>query len=272
VSLLATERNKIQLAWEEDYINKVNFWHEVDLLVMQDRAAVSAASSSNANPVAQLSMTGNAPSTVVNLQDMSAYATLAGTQTLNDSQGGRKEIVAGTFTVPENIQPVTISGGKVNIPKGITHREYAKARVTHTEKTKAAGFMAISTDLYTFAPGAEEGNVFAPDFIPILVLLHSKIVHLWKSGKVKANSGYRWWNETDGVEYSFHEAGCAIDIGTRDPDGSINTSRSYAVADAAWELGLRDVHVAQSFVHIDLGPDGGGYSYNLPKYRGPESH
>jgi hypothetical protein len=274
VSILADtiKRNDQQIAWEEKYVERVKFWQEVDLLIQEDQAAIDAASSSSSDN--QQSVIGNVGTVVTNLPPPGDYATLSGNQTLYDAKGGKIDVVSGDFQLPSSIQLAGVVNGKVILPTGTRRSEYAKIRVNAAYASKAAGFMSMSEDMFVWDPGNEDENIFAPDFVPILALLHANIKHLFPNNKVKANSGYRWWNETKGLEYSMHEAGCAIDIGTRNPKTNApDLSRCYQVADVAWELGLRSVFVGKTFVHIDLGPDGGGYKYDgVPKYRGPESH
>jgi hypothetical protein len=270
VSLLATERNKIQLAWEDSYVKKVNFWQEIDLLILQDIAAVEAASSSNTN--SQNAVGGNVSTQPLNLPAPGEYAWETGDKVLHHHEGGDKKVIKGQFEPVKDLDLARISGGRV-ITTSMARKEYTKKRVLATQQTSAAGFMSISEDMYLFTSEAKDENIFAPDFIPVLYMIHGKIKHLYPNGKVTGNSGYRWWKGTDGVEFSPHEAGIAIDIGTRNPDHSINLKRGYEIADVCWEMGLRGVFVAESFVHVDISSDGGGWAYPpVPSYRGPESH
>lgn len=264
------ERNSIQLAWEEKYIKKVQFWNEVDDLIAKDKKrpkekksgrTSKTASSSDISLESQDAMRGQ----VGFVPPANSNVTSTGDRVLKRGSHGTFEVSSEDFILPSEIVLARISGDRVTLPK-TNRKTYHRARVIHTQQSKAAGFMSISEDLYYFRKDIADENIFAPDFIPILLTLHEKIKSEFPNEKVQVNSGYRWWVEDKDTPYDAHMCGCAIDIGC-------SGKTRYVVADAAWEMGLRGIAVANSFVHIDCTPDGGGWTYgNVPKYRGPESH
>ncbi len=171
-------------------------------------------------------------------------------------------IVAGNYTLPDTIKTAYISGGHVIIPTG-SRTPYHQVRDLAAQASKYAGFQSINEDLFTF-PDCPEENYFAPDFIPILILMHSQIAPALGIDKIILNSGTR--KKPIDVKWDSHMGGYAVDMRLYKDD-------RYTAADICWELGLRGVAVANGFVHVDAGPDpvsGWGYP-SVPIYRGPGS-
>lgn len=175
----------------------------------------------------------------------------------SSTSGGK----AGTFVPPNSIQLPSVSTGKIIIPTQ-DRAMYHRVRDIAAKESNYAGFQAISEDLYHFAH--PEQNYFAPDFIPILLLIHQKVSPAIKKDKITISSGSR--KEPEDKDYDAHMGGYGVDI-------SLSGNDRYVLADICWGLGLRGIGVAKTFVHVDAGPDpivGWGYS-GVPIYRGPGS-
>lgn len=235
------ERTSSQLDWEQGYLDKVQRINEIlhqeqlSLLQLRSQAVVSD--------------TGTLSKLINGVKNF--FTGDAGT-----------DAVAGEYSLPSTIKVATVSGGKITIPTG-QRTPYHKARDLAAKESNYAGFRSISEDMYTF-PGIEEENIFAPDFIPILALIHTKVSSALGVDKIKLNSGTR--KKAIDVEWDAHMGGYAIDMGLTGKD-------RYTAADICWELGLRGVAVGQTFIHVDAGPDPVvGWNYTgVPTYRGPSS-
>lgn len=190
---------------------------------------------------------------------------------IQTSAGGDASITSGDASgvIPKGLPAVKVSGGKVIIPTGVARGSYHKARIDYGRKINWKGFVKLDTSKFTFLnPGQ---NKFAPDAAAAFNLLHSAISKSLGWKKILITSGFRT-EAIDGVTNSAHMCGCAMDIQVH------GRTEALKVADIAWGLGFRGVAIGGGinrglgFVHVDPGPDGGGWAYSpYPKYRGPGS-
>lgn len=247
---MAFNRTTEQIDWEEKYVSKVELFKQIE--------PVFTARMNRLRALFDGSLASSLPNSV--------SAANVSPSDIDYPSVGSLDGVA-----PDNLQVAQIVGGLVQPPSAKNRTEYNKARLEYANSTKKAGFITMDTDMFYFDTriGGKEQNQFSPEFAQILYMLHPKIKHLWKNGKVYVNSGYRKNPASDSqgrtVEYSAHRWGGAVDIGCFKDD-------RYVVADAAWNLGLRAVFVGRTFVHIDCGPPA-FYSYeDIPTYKGPSSH
>jgi hypothetical protein len=237
------ERYKTRIAWEDNYINKVNQLADLTAIQIQDLQ----------NAALLANNTGTIPG------ENPGVATSLGVISNIDMP----EITNYNFDLPSNIKPAYITSGRIQIATGIRRSDYHSARIRSAKQTKCAGFKPVSKDMFTFVNPAQ--NNFAPDFAAILPLMYQAIAPKIKASKLTINSGYR--SQPIESQNSAHMCGCAVDIG-------LTGENRYIAADACWELGLRGVAVGNTFIHVDCGPDpvvGWNYS-GLPTYRGPSSH
>lgn len=228
------KREETQLQWEDAYLSKLERINKIiysEKLALMQMNAATVFPGQSGSPVPP---SGNAISSSV----------------------------VGNFSLPSTIKVASISGGQIAIPTG-SRTEYHKARDIAAKNSSYAGFQSINEDMYSF-PNCPEENMFAPDFIPILILMHTKIAPALKVDKIKLNSGTR--KTPIDVEWDAHMGGYAVDMGLTGND-------RYVAADICWGLGLRGVAIGNTFVHVDAGPDpivGWGYG-SVPVYRGPGS-
>lgn len=235
------DRSQEQLDWESGYLTKVERIQEI---LHQERMAIQQA---NSQPV-------YGPTPPAGSQTSTPSASLPSSVVTNT--------VAGNYSLPSTIKVASIAGGHVTIPTG-QRTPYHQARDVAAQNSKYAGFQSISESMYTF-PNCEEENMFSPDFIPILTYMYQKIAPALGVDKIKLNSGTR--KKPVDVEWDAHMGGYAVDMGLTGDD-------RYTAADICWEMGLRGVAIARTFVHVDAGPDPVvGWSYSgIPAYRGPGS-
>lgn len=156
---------------------------------------------------------------------------------------------------------ITIKGGRIYIPTGIGRSQYAAKRRSEGSSTNWAAWKKLDSKKFNHNGPMKSVNKYAPDAHAAFNLLYEKL------GKktLLINSGFR------NGDPAMHGAGCAFDIGCRGKKDAL------FVADTAWSLGFRGIGVGGNlgggagFVHVDIGPDGGGWSYGYGKYRGPNS-
>lgn len=115
-------------------------------------------------------------------------------------------------------------------------------------------------------------NRYAPDAAKCFNLLYNRLNQYLGIKRLQVISGWRPPTMNDAEEiFSPHMCGCAMDIAVR------NKLEAERIADIAWSIGFRAIAIGgdfengKGFIHIDPGPDNGGWSLGYGKYRGPGS-
>lgn len=231
---MALQRTDKQLAWETEYLNKLQRFAEIDAMLDQTYTSFDES------------------------QGGQLYVPSSSNIAIN----------RGTYALAEEIPLARIEGDKVIIPSGMNRKEYQKARKEYAQRTQGQGMKPISAEMYSWTSACSDPvreNMFAPDFHAILTMMYGKIIPLYEGSvtKIPLNSGYRWW--IIDVDNDPHMGGMAVDI-------HASGDMRYKIADVCWMMGLRGVGVGRTFVHVDCSIDGGGWGYDpVPKYRGPGS-
>lgn len=163
---------------------------------------------------------------------------------------------------------VSIKNGKVIIATG-NRSSYFAGRRDKGRASNWSGFQKLDSGLFTLQP--QVINRIAPDANACFSLLAKTLISKGIRSKVEVSSGWRE-KGINGVNNSPHMAGIALDLQTRGAKDALK------VADTAWALGFRGVAIGGNirggggFVHVDPGPDVGGWAYSpYPKYKGPSS-
>lgn len=255
---MAQERIEKRVIWENDYIKHIKSLSELTQQEIEATKQISILSGSGTGEVFGPPLPDDfvAPGETTPSESTSVTLNVPNSPTSYPN-----------FKMPVGLSTAVISNGKVIPPSG-NRNEYAKARVAMRKQTNAAGFVPVSTDLFTFQNGTKQ-NRFAPDFALILPMIHAELSRKLGIKKVIIRSGYRPEpvKSRDGSmsTSSPHMWGGAVDI-------ELLGKNRYIAADACWAIGLRAISIDSDYIHVDCGCPGSWSYGSIPKYTGPGSH
>lgn len=163
-----------------------------------------------------------------------------------------------------------IRGGLIIIPDENRARYYER-RIMIGIQTKWADFVKLDENKFCHFT-TKAINRYSPDAARCFYLLYERIHNLLGIKRLQVVSGWRPPAIASEEEiFSPHMCGCAMDIGVRSKE------EAEQIADIAWDMGFRAIAIGgdflsgRGFVHIDPGPDNGGWSLGHGIYRGPGS-